>query len=58
MGGDFDDEVFPEAEGGFPIASLTGKGFESSKGNHFVVPIRNFICYEISNPRRTIHIRS
>jgi len=51
MGGDFDDEVFPEAEGGFPIASLTGKGFESSNCNQFVVPISNFLCYEIPNPQ-------
>jgi len=57
MCGDFDDQLFPEYERGFPIASLPGKSFESSNGNHVVVPISNFLSYEIPNAR-TIHIRN
>lgn len=51
MGGDFDDQVSPEEEGGLPITPLTGKGLESSNGHHFVVPVSDFLCYEIPHIR-------
>jgi hypothetical protein len=47
MGGDFDNQISPEYEIWLPIGSLTGKSLETSNGDYFVVPIGNFLCYEI-----------
>jgi hypothetical protein len=49
MGGDFDNQISPEYEIWLPIGSLTGKSLETSNGDYFVVPIGNFLCYEIPN---------
>lgn len=49
MASDFENQISPKLEFGFPIRSLSAKRFESGRRYHVVTPIRYFIRYEFTH---------